>query len=130
MVAHLHHQHFICTAVLKKPPTTGAEMDAWLIELVAKVGMVVLYGPFSTRCDELDNEGVTGMIGLTTSHSSAHVWDRIEKPFMKFDLYSCRPFDVETVLDHLKIFEPVSCEYMVLDRNGSLKVADQGERIF
>lgn len=121
----LNHKHIIVTAHLSNPPDTAAQVDSWLIDLVAKVEMQVLFGPFSTRCDIPGNEGVTGIICLSTSHSSIHVWDKLERPFVKFDLYSCKDFSPEVVIDHLNQFGVVDYEYIILDRNNGIDIVEK-----
>lgn len=127
---HLNHKHVILTATLRSPPTQAAEVEEWLKVLVDKVDMKILFGPYCTRCDTEGNEGVTGVVCIETSHASIHVWDKIEQPFMKFDLYSCKDFDVQTIFDHISCFNPAMCDYIVLDRNGQIKVMDKGTVFF
>jgi S-adenosylmethionine/arginine decarboxylase-like enzyme len=109
---------------------SAQESDDWLNELVELIDMEKLYGPFSTFCTDPGNEGVTGLVGLTTSHASLHAWHECDQPFMKLDIYSCRAFSVETVFAHLQRFAPVKCEYVVLDRNGTIRVAERGVKYF
>jgi S-adenosylmethionine/arginine decarboxylase-like enzyme len=127
---HLNHKHVILTASLRSPPTQAAEVEEWLKVLVGKVDMQILFGPYCTRCDTDGNEGVTGVVCIETSHASIHVWDKIEQPFMKFDLYSCKDFSTDTIFEHMSCFDPISCDYIVLDRNEHIRVIDQGVKVF
>lgn len=114
----LNHQHIIVTASgLASPPRTAEAVVVWLAKLVDKVGMRILLGPYATRCETLGNEGVTGIVCIETSHSSCHFWDVDCVPFGKMDLYSCKDFDVQVVLDHFAEFDPDHIHYIVLDRN-------------
>lgn len=83
----------------------------WLKELPAKLGMDVLFPPY---CHDYVNEnplesGVTGLVGLTTSHCSIHTY-----PYMHcqddpsvfgiafVDVFSCLPFDTDLVLEDFR----------------------------
>jgi hypothetical protein len=55
------------------------------------------------------------------------VWDKLKPAIMRLDLYSCDTFERETVLNHLKYFEPITYEWITLDRNDKIKILEQGE---
>ncbi len=123
----LDHRHMVGTFFVAKPPMTASRGEAWLTELVEKIGMKILIDPQAVYCNTLGNEGVTGIVCLETSHASFHSWSFMDKPFIKFDVYSCKHFDAQTVLDHFACFEPVGFNYTVFDRNGpEVKVVEQG----
>lgn len=112
-------------AYLAAPPVTEAAMNAWLLDLVEKIEMKVLMGPYSINCDTLGNEGVTGTIVIETSHCAGHCWHMVERPFMMFDVYSCVEFDSQTVLRNMhEHFNIVSCDYAVLDRNETISIVE------
>jgi S-adenosylmethionine/arginine decarboxylase-like enzyme len=114
----MNHQHIIITASdLAAPPRDEVSVYLWLARLVETVGMQVLHGPVAQRCDDAGNEGVTGMVLIKTSHASIHVWDQVEKPFAKIDLYSCKDFGLREVLDAVKEFAPGRVDWLLLDRN-------------
>ena len=83
----------------------------WLKELPVKLGMETLFPPY---CHDYVNvnpleSGVTGLVGLTTSHASIHTYpymhcedapDVIGIAFV--DVFSCRPFDVQLVVDDFR----------------------------
>lgn len=124
----LEHIHMIGTAKVSKPPMTAAEGEKWLRELVEKVGMEILIGPHAVYCDLKGNEGVTGIVCLSTSHASFHSWSEVDEPFINFDIYSCRHFDAATVVEHLSVFEPTKIDYVILDRSGGQPVeSERGE---
>ena len=117
----LDHRHILVTAHgLATPPRTAAAVETWLRELVDLVGMKVLFGPHATRCETDGNEGCTGVVCIETSHASIHVWDTGCVPFAKMDLYSCKHFETQVVLDHFKQFGPEAIDFMVIDRNAGL----------
>lgn len=80
-----------------------------LVDLVNRVGMRPLDGPHmvDVECDIKklgqepfeDEGGITGVIVLSTSHIAIHTWPL--RPFFSLDLYSCRSFRPEIVMDHI-----------------------------
>lgn len=121
----LFHKHIVATAYVDSPPTTEEQMNTWLLQLVEKINMKIFFGPISQYCCECGNEGVTGVVGLTTSHAAVHCWHTVDRPVVKFDVYSCKDFDVQIILDHLAIWKPTSIEYMILDRNDGITVVER-----
>jgi S-adenosylmethionine/arginine decarboxylase-like enzyme len=111
------------------PPKQEKELNAWLAELVEKVGMVVVAGPTSVYVDEPGNEGITGTVTLATSHAAIHVWDAKLPSMFQFDIYSCKEFETEVVLDHIDKFGLENCQWMKIDRNDSqMKITSVGAR--
>jgi hypothetical protein len=88
--------------------------------------MVVVAGPTSVYIDEIGNEGLTGTVTLATSHASIHIWDAYEVPMFQFDIYSCKKYDLQIVIDHLNEMELVDFDWMAIDRNEGLSVSDAG----
>ena len=123
-----NHLHLLVRGYLQNPPKDEAILNQWLTDLVKKVRMVVVAGPTSVYVDEPGNEGITGTVTLATSHAAIHVWDKSDPAFFQFDIYSCSEFSADEVLDHFEEFSLVSCEYMYIDRNDSLKVVHEGKR--
>lgn len=115
----LNHKHLIVNAVINKPPTDPTQICHWLTELVSKIGMKTVIGPFAHYCTAQDNEGLAALVGIETSHLSIHVWDKESPPHLRFDAYSCATFDINIVLQHLNQFEPTEMDYLVLNRNST-----------
>ena len=120
------HQHLIVKGKFKNPTKSVEVLDNWLTELVHKVDMEVLAGPNSVYCDHPGNEGITGTIVLSTSHASIHMWDSELPGLFQFDIYSCKPFEAKTVLDHLEHFEMSEYEFLNLDRNDKMFISESG----
>jgi S-adenosylmethionine/arginine decarboxylase-like enzyme len=121
----LFHIHMLGKAYLSRPPITVEAMNAWLLDLVEGIKMVVLAGPLTVDCKTLGNEGVTGAIVIETSHITGHCWSSIDRPFLMMDAYSCVSYDPQIVIDITdKHFGIVSYEYMLVDRNDGIKVVD------
>lgn len=123
------HQHFLIKAYCKKPLRSESDLNRWFIELVEQVGMVVVAGPTSVYVKELGNEGLTGTVTLATSHASIHIWDANDPAMFQFDIYSCKEYDIQTVIDHLNEMELVTFDWMTLNRNGGISVSDYGKGI-
>jgi S-adenosylmethionine/arginine decarboxylase-like enzyme len=113
----LDHRHIIVTAYVTHPPMTVEVGEDWLRRLVKLVDMEILMDANAIYCEDLGNEGVTGVVGLTTSHASFHSWHDVERPFINFDLYSCKDFAIDDVLAHLNEFGAEQCNYVLIDRN-------------
>lgn len=109
----------IVTALrLACPPAEPETVMNWLNELVRKVDMQVLIPATAIRCEDAGNEGVTGTIVICTSHASIHVWDKCDEPFAQIDLFSCKTFEPQTVLDHVAaLMAPGELRYRLIDRN-------------
>ena len=120
----LNHKHIIVTAHIKFPPVDAEIVDYWLRELVDKVDMKILFGPHTTYCETEGNVGVTGVVCIETSHASIHIWNEAEPPFLKFDLYSCKDFSSDVVIDHLNYFGLIDYEYMIIDRNNGIEIKE------
>lgn len=127
----LNHLHLLVTAFVDRSPLTAQAGEAWLRKLVDIIDMQILMDAQAIYCEDLGNEGVTGIVGLTTSHASFHSWHEAERPFIMADVYSCREFDPEAVFEHLKEFGMTECSFMLIDReNGKYEVLKQGTLVF
>lgn len=108
---------------MKKPLTNVDNTIDWLKRLVEKIEMKIVAGPIAAYCDAENNEGITGACCVQTSHCSVHVWDKVEVPFMRLDVYSCKTFKEEDVLAMLAEFDPYDIDALTLDRNAESRVA-------
>jgi S-adenosylmethionine/arginine decarboxylase-like enzyme len=122
----LDHKHIIINAAVKKPFMKVKETKTWLCELVEKVNMEIVVGPFAKYCKSDDNEGITGVVSIATSHASIHCWDKKDPPIVRFDLYSCDTFDKNVVLKHMEVFDPYFLDWVLIDRNKTVMILDQG----
>jgi S-adenosylmethionine/arginine decarboxylase-like enzyme len=113
-----NHLHLLVKGYVKNPPKTAEALNVWLSELVSKVDMKVVAGPTSVYVDEPGNEGVTGTITLATSHAAIHVWDAEEPAMFQFDIYSCKDYDPNVVLNHIdNNFDLMEAYWSFIDRN-------------
>ena len=129
---HLNHIHLLVTAWVDTPPMTADAGTDWLRELVDIIDMQILMNAQAIFCEDLGNEGVTGIVGLTTSHASFHSWHDAPRPFINIDVYSCRSFDTDAVFEHLrKEWGMHEASFMLIDReDGKNEVLAQGRRTF
>lgn len=73
-----------------------------LKDLVQEVNMKIATPPQAHYVEDIGNLGLTGTIGLSTSHSSVHQFDDGEyEGMVQIDLYSCSDFDTLDVIRFL-----------------------------
>lgn len=96
-------------------------LNDWFLRLVEAIDMKVLMEPNCIYCTDEGNEGVTGVVGITTSHSSIHFWPE----HYMFDLYSCKDFTVSAVAEMLREFSTTHMNFQLIDRDTS-EILEQG----
>jgi S-adenosylmethionine decarboxylase len=75
-----------------------ATVFKFLDELPTKIGMNKIIPPYVIDYDGLvpEDKGITGMVIIAESHLTFHSF--VEKDYFFFDLFSCKPFDVDLVV--------------------------------
>lgn len=114
------HKHLIVRAEVEKPPTDPLWATNWLTQLVQKIGMKILMGPYATYCDVPGNAGLTAAVIIETSHIVLHVWDEEEYGEIQFDVYTCSSLNPKDIFDELEQFGVVKLEYKYLNRERGL----------
>ena len=123
-----NHLHLLAKGYIKNPPRSEEITNYFLQGIVESVGMRVVAGPTSVYVSDPGNEGVTGTVTLATSHASIHVWDSQYPAFFQFDLYSCKEFDPNKVLDFInKKFNIEKAQWIFIDRNINFEEIERGE---
>ena len=121
-----YHQHLLMKMWLTKPPKDVNTLNDWFIQLVHKVKMEVVGGPTSVYVDFPGNEGLTGTVTLATSHASIHIWDNLEPAMAQFDIYSCKSFTLQEVLEQFEPWDIIKVEWVMIDRNNKPTVVSEG----
>jgi len=116
---------------MESPPnSTEVEfVKGWIKELVRRLDMKIMSGPYVEYCDMVGNKGITGICIIETSHIAMHVWDETSPAIIQLDVYSCGALDPKIVFDMLEPFDPVKIEYKFFDREHGLELVDTGIKI-
>jgi len=111
------HKHVIVRAYVSNPPINATALSEWCTDVISSVGMKCIGGPLVVYSEMEGNKGYTAVAILDFSHLSIHTWDEISPALIEFDLFSCKDFDIETVLTKLNEFGIVSYSTLVVDRD-------------
>ena len=122
----LEHKHLIVRAELNNPPKCTTAIDIWMKNLVERIGMKILMGPYSVYSEMVGNQGLTAVTIIETSHIAMHVWDEVEPGLMQLDVYTCSQLNTEDVFKAIEEFEPVKVEYKYIDREHELTLLEKG----
>lgn len=126
----LDHKHILIKALFVTAPNNTDALEDWLRDLVVAIDMKILMEPQVFYCDTPGNEGVTGGVIIETSHCTFHIWEDRNVPYMNFDLYSCKRFDPNIVLQFISKLGAVSAQWKLIDRNDGIKEVAQGQENF
>jgi S-adenosylmethionine decarboxylase len=76
-------------------------VSKFLDELPELVGMTKIIPPYVFRYNGLvpEDKGITGVVIIAESHLTFHSF--VEKDYFFFDIFSCKPFDVDLVEKHV-----------------------------
>ena len=120
----LEHKHLIVRAEINEPPKSVVAIHDWMRELVDKIGMNILMGPYAVYSDMEGNAGLTAVTIIETSHIALHVWDEVTPALMQLDVYTCSTLDINDVFEAIKVWDPTKIEYKYIDREHDLTLLD------
>jgi len=121
MIPHLEHRHLLIRAQVNAPPLQDFDLAAELENLVRHINMRILSGPHTAWCPVEGNRGWSGTVIIETSSITFHSWTESHYPVIQLDVYSCKDFEIKTVLLWLQQFEPERIDYKFLDREHEFK---------
>ena len=117
----MFHKHLIVRAEVNNPLICAETVSkVWMPNLIEKIGMKTLMGPYAVYCDVVGNRGLTAVTIIETSHIAMHIWDEQSPAMMQLDVYTCGPLDPYDVVEAIAEFDPVSVEMKYLDREHNL----------
>jgi len=125
-----NHKHMVLNASVRRPIIDENGCKNWLEKLVEIIDMKILIPPVAKYCDTFGNEGVTGTVVIETSHSSIHIWHKEQVPYIKMDVYSCKNFNPQDVIDFVnETMDLISGGYTIIDRNTDVPTIIQSVQI-
>lgn len=123
----IFHKHLLVNAKVDNPINTEQEGITFLQELVSKIDMKIIQGPFASYVNAEGNKGLTAMVMIETSHIAFHIWDEPSPALLQFDLYTCGTLDKDNVLQMLKsTFDIKFLEFVLFDREDGFEVEEEG----
>jgi S-adenosylmethionine/arginine decarboxylase-like enzyme len=121
------HKHLIVRAECNNAPSTEAEVETFLEDVVNALDMNILSGPHVSYVDTEGNRGATGVVIIETSHCAIHVWDEANPSLVQLDVYTCGELAPKVIFDMIKDrFDPVKIEHKYLDREHGLSEVTAG----
>ena len=126
-VAMIYHKHLLVNAKVANPINTEEEGIDFLRNLVEKIDMKIIKGPFASYVDKEGNKGLTAIVMIETSHIAFHIWDEADPGLIQFDLYTCGQLELDKVISIFKdTFNVVEFDYVLFDRENGFVVEQKG----
>ena len=116
----LVHKHVIVRAEVVNPPVDEKIATNSITDLIERIGMKILMGPYAKYCTMVGNRGLTVATIIETSHIVMHTWDECSPAMIQLDVYTCGAFNPQTVFDWLEQYQPIKIDYKYLDREHGL----------
>ena len=117
----LKHKHLLIRAEVKNPPKTEEQIINWMNNLIAKIDMNILAGPYASKVSKKGNKGISGVAIIDTSHVGIHTCDETDPALVQLDVYSCKEFNKIDVLSCIEEFDPITVDYKYFDRENNFK---------
>jgi S-adenosylmethionine/arginine decarboxylase-like enzyme len=123
----IEHKHILLNARVNNSLANPEDAISFLEDLVDRVGMKILMGPYATYVEAPGNRGTTAIVGIETSHIAFHIWDEEQPARLQFDLYTCGSLDADVVLDAIdEQFDIVEADYRIYDRDTGFFLMEDG----
>ena len=123
----IYHKHLLVNAKVNNSVMSEAQGIEFLTNLVDKINMKIIKGPFASYVNVEGNRGLTGIVMIETSHIAFHIWDEVRPGLVQFDLYTCGQLELDKVVSIFKdTFDVVSMDYVLFDRENGFVVENQG----
>jgi len=117
MQPQLVHKHLLIRALVDQAPDKDFDLDSALQDLISRIDMKILAGPFTAYCPVAGNVGWSGTCIIETSHIAIHCWNEPRPNVIQLDVYSCKDFDIADVTDWLnEYFGVLIVDHKFLDR--------------
>ena len=116
------HKHLIIRAEVNRPLVTEKSVRKWLRNLVKKIDMNIIKGPYASYVSKKGNRGVTGVVMIETSHIAMHVWDEVIPALVQCDVYSCAEFSSNEVLAEFVPMDVVKIDHIIIDRASGINI--------
>lgn len=117
----LVHKHVIIRAEVLNPPTIEKLASEHVKDLIDRIGMKLLMGPYAKYVTMPGNRGLTVAAIIETSHIVMHTWDESDPAIVQLDVYTCGPFDPAIVFGWLQQYNPIKIDHKYIDREHSLQ---------
>ena len=115
------HKHLIIRAEVNRPITSEKEIKRWLRNIVKKIDMKIIKGPYASYVSKEGNRGITGVVMIETSHIAVHIWDETSPALVQCDVYSCAEFSSNEVLSEFMDMEVTKINHIILNRANEIK---------
>lgn len=115
------HKHLIIRAEVNRPITSEKEIKRWLRNVVKKIDMKIIKGPYASYVSKEGNRGITGVVMIETSHIAVHIWDETTPALVQCDVYSCAEFSSNEVLSEFMDMEVTKINHIILNRAEEIK---------
>ena len=117
----LEHKHLIVRAEVLAPPRDEKQTSEQVTDLIKRIGMKILMGPYAKYVNISGNRGLTIATIIETSHVVMHTWDETDPAIIQLDVYTCGPLEPQIVIDWLDQYQPVKIDHKYLDREFDIK---------
>lgn len=123
------HKHILINAKVNNPISSEQQAIDFLKNLVDKIGMNIVQGPFASYVDTPGNRGITAAVMIETSHIAFHIWDEKEPAMLQFDLYTCSSLDKDIVLEEInKEMSIDKIVWKLYDREDGFQLLEEGTK--